>query len=69
MLLVEWLSSCAFACRDPTSTAPKAAQDEERGAKATRMEEITVVLLELNGNPGPTFQLKRDLEQDYRNSR
>merc|ERR1712166_770465 len=26
-------------------------------------DEFTVVLLELNGNPGQTFQLKRDLEQ------
>ena len=28
------------------------------------MKEFTVVLLELNGNPGQTFQLKRDLEQE-----
>ena len=28
------------------------------------MKEITVVLLDLNGNPGQTFQLKRDLEQE-----
>merc|ERR1712166_407710 len=26
-------------------------------------DEFTVVLLELNGNPGQTFQLKRDLQQ------
>jgi len=43
--------------------ALKAAQDEERRAKAARMKEITVVLLELNGNPGQTFQLKWDLQE------
>ena len=46
------------------AAAIKAAQDEEWRAKAARMKEITVVLLELNGNPGQTFQLKRDLEQE-----
>ena len=45
------------------ATTLKAAQDEERRAKAARVKEITVVLLDLNGNPGPTFQLKRDLQE------
>ena len=31
--------------------------------KSACRDEFTVVLLELNGNPGLTFQLKRDLEQ------
>ena len=43
--------------------ALEAAQDERR-AKAARTKEFTVVLLDLNGNPGQTFQLKRDLEQE-----
>ena len=46
------------------ATALKAAQDEERRAKVARMKEITVVLLDLNGNPGQTFQLKRDLQKE-----
>ena len=49
--------------RKQAEDALKAAQDKER-AKAARMKEFTVVLLDLNGNPGQTFQLKRDLEQE-----
>ena len=45
------------------ATALKAAQDEERRAKVARMKEFTVVLLDLNGNPGQTFQLKWDLQE------
>ena len=43
--------------------ALKAAQDEEQRAKAARVKEFTVVLLDLNGNPGETLQLKRDLHE------
>ena len=35
----------------------------EQLPKSACRDEFTVVLLELNGNPGQTFQLKRDLEQ------
>ena len=37
------------------AAALKAAQDEEQRAKVARMKEITLVLLDLNGNPGQTF--------------
>ena len=35
----------------------------EQLPKSACRDEFTVVLLELNGNPGQTFQLKRDLQQ------
>ena len=35
----------------------------EQLPKSACRDEFTVVLLELNGNPGQTFQLKQDLEQ------
>ena len=43
--------------------ALKAAQDEERRAKAARMKKITLVLREPNGNTVETFQLEWDLQE------
>ena len=56
--MAEQLCICG---RDQTQA--EVAQVDVQRARAASVKEITVVLLELNGNPGQTFQLKWDLQQ------
>ena len=41
------------------------ARNDEQCANEAKLTEITLVLLELNGNPGSTFQKKLNLQQEY----